>query len=758
MTVWVRPERMDWLPPGISIEAIYRSRGRRGLKILIRSLKRCFVGPQNNDAIRQEIFSILRDVYRKMLPVVAVFAGISLLASLVQTIYGKADYLFWGFQLFLFLLIISAALFLRHLSSLRMFTLILAIIYVLAVASLINRGLAGSGIIHMIFFCVFSGLFLGVRKGLMLLAFSILTIVIIAFAHGSGYIIQKPDAVAYLIYPANWIIHIACIVMYTLLLILAVKGLHEKMISVQVDLKENNRQLATEISTRRETEKALTESEAKYRSVVENSVAGFFIVQNGLLRFVNQRCCDISGYPAGELRNNPEGMDLIIHPDDRKGLAGNIEKCLATKAILPHFDVRLIRKDGEVLVVLITLNVTAYENAPAVTGVFIDITREKQLEAALNQAQKMEAIGQLAGGIAHDFNNILTVFSGYSNMLQMKMSSDDPLKMYVDQMLLAAQKGAGLIQNLLIFSRQQPITIATVDINRAILNTEKLLKRLLTEDITFTLDLSREKITALVDVTQLDRILFNLVSNARDAMPRGGTMALKTGIVFLDDDFRRTHGFGKSGRYAYVSMTDSGMGMDKSTLEKIFNPFFTTKATGHGTGLGLATVYAIVKQHYGFIVAESVPGHGTTFHIYLPYAGADEGSDECVSEVIKTGTEKILIADDNDEVRSFFKDALDMAGYEIIEAVDGNDALEKYSSTENIDLVILDSVMPKRNGREVYNDIVKVNPSVKALFISGYTRDVVLNKGISSHEARFLLKPVSFQQLLDKVREVLDEG
>jgi nitrogen-specific signal transduction histidine kinase/CheY-like chemotaxis protein len=405
----------------------------------------------------------------------------------------------------------------------------------------------------------------------------------------------------------------------------------------------------------------------------------------------------------------------------------------------------------------ITVSITTYKNAPAVTGTFIDINREKLLEAELRQAQKMEAVGQLAGGVAHDFNNILTVFNGYGSVLQMKMSQDDPLRIYVDQILSTAQKAASLTQNLLTFSRQQPITVEPVDINQAILGTEKLLRRLFTEDITFSLRLSPDTIAALVDPTQLDRILFNLVSNARDAMPRGGNLVLETDFVFLDNDFRQTHGFGKSGRYAHITLTDSGVGMDKTTLEKIFNPFFTTKSTGQGTGLGLSTVYAIVKQHNGFIIADSSPSQGTTFHLYFPAVGATARKEEPFPGELKTGTERIMIADDDEDVRTFIQDALRLCGYQTIEAIDGEDAIAKFREAPEIDLVILDSVMPKKNGREAFNEIAKINPRIKALFISGYTRDVVLDKGISAREFHFLSKPITLHLLLSKVREILDE-
>ncbi len=368
----------------------------------------------------------------------------------------------------------------------------------------------------------------------------------------------------------------------------------------------------------------------------------------------------------------------------------------------------------------------------------------------------MEAIGQLAGGIAHDFNNILTALVGYGSLLQMKMAEGDPLRVYANHILSASRKASGLTKSLLAFSREQAVDLEQMNMNDIILGTEKLLRRLLTEDILFNINLTSEDVTIMANATQIDQILFNLVANARDSMPEGGVLHVETKAVTIDSDFVMVHGFGKTGGYALLSVSDTGTGMDKATKEKIFDPFFTTKEVGKGTGLGLFTVYGIVKQHGGYIVAYSEVNAGTTFHVYLPLVQRESEKVECLPFVPTGGGETILVAEDEEEVRQLIREVLDMYGYKVIEAVDGQEAVEKFRTHESVDLVIVDSVMPRKNGRAAYDEILKADPRVKVLFMSGHTRDIVLDRGIAEKEFDFIAKPLSPNELLRTVRTILD--
>jgi two-component system, cell cycle sensor histidine kinase and response regulator CckA len=510
-----------------------------------------------------------------------------------------------------------------------------------------------------------------------------------------------------------------------------------------------------DITERKEAEEALLASETQYRTIVENSLVGFYIIQDNLFRFVNKRFCEIFEYTYEEIVDKLSPI-TSAHPEDRKMVEENMAKCLTGHATKIEYEFRGLKKDGTVINVKALGSSTAYNGRPAATGTIIDVTREKTLESQLRQAQKMEAIGTLAGGVAHDFNNILTALTGYGTLLQMKLDKENPLRHYVDQILSASMKGANLTRSLLAFSRKQPIVLNPVNLNSIVKGTEKLLRRLLTEDIIMKTFLTLDDSTIMADPTQIDQILFNMVTNARDAMPQGGTLTIETKSVILDKEFVTIHGFGSPGNYALLSISDTGVGMDAIVKEHIFDPFFTTKEVGKGTGLGLSTIYGIVKQHNGYITAYSEPDTGTTFRIYFPITSSSVETDRSSSESVRGGNEIILVAEDNKEVRHLIKNILVEFGYTIIEAKDGEDAINKFNKEKTVDLLILDSVMPKKNGKAVYDEISATHPHIKVIFTSGYTRDVVLDKGIEDKRFNFIAKPLSPKELLIKVREILD--
>jgi nitrogen-specific signal transduction histidine kinase/ActR/RegA family two-component response regulator len=392
-------------------------------------------------------------------------------------------------------------------------------------------------------------------------------------------------------------------------------------------------------------------------------------------------------------------------------------------------------------------------------GTVENITDRKHLESQLLQAQKMEAIGTLAGGIAHDFNNILSALIGYGNLLHMKMDNDDPLKIYVGHMLAASEKAVNLTHSLLTFSRKQAIKLQPQKVGAMIRAIEKILLRLLTEDIELNVTTSDTDITVLADVTQIDQVLLNLATNARDAMPHGGTLRIETGEAEINQEFAKSYGYGEPGRYALISISDTGTGMDEKTRQKLFEPFFTTKEVGKGTGLGLSIVYGIVKQHNGYINVASEPGKGTTFQIYLPVVKTTTEERKLASITAEGGTETILIAEDNHDLRKLLVEVLNEKGYTTIPATDGEVALALFMEHKNtIDLLMLDVVMPKMNGKEVFDEVRKGRPDVKVLFTSGYTGDVVLDKGVYDDAVDFIQKPVSPNELLVKIREVLNKS
>jgi two-component system NtrC family sensor kinase len=415
------------------------------------------------------------------------------------------------------------------------------------------------------------------------------------------------------------------------------------------------------------------------------------------------------------------------------------------------------RKDGTEFPVEITTTYVRFGGHEFACGFARDISEKRKLEAQLRQAQKMEAIGTLAGGVAHDFNNILTVIMGLGNLIQMSLNPDDRNKPYIDQIVLSSERAADLTQSLLAFSRKQRITLEPHKVNAVVADTAKLLKRLLTEDITLKVDLTDDHAIAMLDVSQVDQVLMNLATNARDAMPNGGLLTIKTDVATLDETFKKIHGFGRPGTYAHLTVSDSGVGMDEKTMARIFDPFFTTKEVGKGTGLGLASVYGIVKQHEGYITVRSQLFKGTTFDIYLPLVEATVQQPAVTSAALQGGSETILVLEDDRDVRNMITKILSNQGYDTLEAANGDDAIRVFEEhKEKIKLVILDVVMPGKNGREVFDEITRIEPRAKAIFMSGYTGDIVIDKGIQKEDVEFLQKPLSVAKLLAKVREVLD--
>jgi len=390
-------------------------------------------------------------------------------------------------------------------------------------------------------------------------------------------------------------------------------------------------------------------------------------------------------------------------------------------------------------------------------------SEKKQLQKQLSHAQKMEAIGTLAGGIAHDFNNILTAIIGHASLLQMEITKNSPLREGVDNILDAAQRAANLTKSLLAFSRKQNITFNPVNLNKIIKSTKKILLRLIDDNIEFKVTLAKEDLIVLADAGQIDHILFNFATNARDAMPDGGVLTITTESVNLEEKYISDDQKNKderASRYALIRVEDTGMGMDNKTLERIFDPFFTTKEVGKGTGLGLSMVYGVIKQHNGYIDVSSQPGKGTQFRIYLPIIEGNMEAKKAKSSLLpKGGTETLLIAEDDETVKRLSEDLFRRYGYKVIEAINGEDAVKKFKKNmEKIQFLLFDVIMPKMNGKEAYEEIKKIRPDIKALFISGYDHNMINRTGIfNGGGVDFISKPISPQMLLIKVRELLDK-
>jgi PAS domain S-box-containing protein len=543
-------------------------------------------------------------------------------------------------------------------------------------------------------------------------------------------------------------------VIYVIPLAMAVGAVHLRTRGLRRERGEVDSRLQEEMRMRRQAEQALQESAESYHTLVKNSLVALYIVQDGFFRFVNRRFCTVLGYLEEEIVDRMTPGE-VVHPDYRKVLHDHMERIADDELKSLEIELKAVKKDKGVIIIKVLAGSTVYNGQLAHFGTFIDITKEKTLESQLRQAQKMEAIGTLAGGIAHDFNNILTALSGYGTLLRARMEAADPRRHYVDQMLSASHKATSLTQSLMAFGRLQPISLEPVNINALIRGTEGLLRRLITEDIVLSTSLTVEDIVVMADATQIDQILFNLATNARDAMPRGGALTIGTSLVEIDNDFILAHGFGEAGRYALIAVSDTGMGMDEKTRERIFDPFYTTKETGKGTGLGLSTVYGIVKQHRGYITVWSEPLHGATFRIYLPAVRAVATEVQPSAIDLIHGAETVLVADDNREVRGLLKEMLGHYGYRVIEATDGEEAIGKFKAHTAISLAILDLVMPKKNGRQVYEAMKAMRADIKTLFMSGHTKQVIIDRGMEGDGVDFIEKPFAPEEFLKKVAHIL---
>ncbi|OWK34176.1 sensory box histidine kinase/response regulator [Fimbriiglobus ruber] len=391
-------------------------------------------------------------------------------------------------------------------------------------------------------------------------------------------------------------------------------------------------------------------------------------------------------------------------------------------------------------------------------GVQTDVTERRSLEEQFRQAQKMEAVGQLAGGVAHDFNNLLSIITGYSEIILSKAGKDDPIRAFVKEISEASARAASLTRQLLAFSRKTVLEPKVLDLNEVVRETGKMLRRLIGEDILFTNVLDPMISRVKVDPDQLGQMLMNLTVNARDAMPRGGSLTIETRPVELDQEYARLHSDVRPGKYTMLAVSDTGTGMPPDVKERIFEPFFTTKGVGTGTGLGLAVVMGIVKQSGGHVAVYSEVNRGTAFKLYFP-AVEDQASRATARSDVGSvrGAETVLVVEDEDGVRTLVLLILQTHGYKVLAATDGKDALRVVERHQGaIDLLLTDVVMPGMGGREVAQTLQLRFPQMKVLYTSGYTDDAVVRHGILQEETAFLQKPYSLQSLANKVRQVLD--
>lgn len=514
------------------------------------------------------------------------------------------------------------------------------------------------------------------------------------------------------------------------------------------------------ITERKKAEQALRRSEADFRSVVEDAPYGIYRASlNGRFLQVNPALRKMLGY---ELEQDLLKQDLATDIFQHEAEYHRLIELLASTEELRDVEMEWKKQDGTPITVRCSgRRIQGQDSDSTYFEVFAeDVTEKRVLEKQLRMAQKMEAIGRLSGGIAHDFNNLLGVIIGYSRLLRKALSQDNALGEHALEIEKAGQRAASLTKQLLAFSRQQVLTPAVLSLNTLASDMEKMLPRLLGEDIRVSLTLDPNLGNVKADQSQIEQVLMNLAVNARDAMPSGGELTIQTTNVELDVAYTRNHPGSRVGKYVMLAVTDTGIGMDAATLTHIFEPFFTTKELGKGTGLGLATVYGVVKQSNGYIWVDSAPGKGTSFQIYLPQyegCGALQEPKAAPAEKLR-GSECILLVEDAEPLKKLAQSFLESGGFRVLSAGSGEEALEvAMHFSGRFDLLLTDVVMPGLNGRALAEQLLSRQPGMKVLYMSGYTDSFIAGHGVLNPETHLLHKPFTEEVLISKVREVLDE-
>lgn len=518
------------------------------------------------------------------------------------------------------------------------------------------------------------------------------------------------------------------------------------------------RGVMVDINERRRAQEAVLASEAKYRTLFQGVPVGIYrATPDGRMLEANPALAQMLGYEDSSGTMVIDTDTIYVDAAARQKWQALMDK----RGLVRDFETQARRRDGTLIWLRDSARAVRDAQGKVIyhEGILEDITERKQLEEQLRQSQKMEAVGRLAGGVAHDFNNLLTIISGYSDLLLDTLPEQDRSRAQVEEIRKAGTRAATLTRQLLAFSRSQVMAPQVLGLNAVVANMDKMLRRLIGEDIELVTILGENLANVHADPGQIEQVIMNLAVNARDAMPQGGKLTLETANVSLDEAYARMHVTVQAGDYVMLAVSDTGIGMDSHTQAHIFEPFFTTKEKGKGTGLGLATVYGIVKQTGGYIWVYSEPGHGSTFKMYLPKVeplSSQSGQDKTAQSPAR-GHETILLVEDEPALRAMVRGVLESKGYKVLEARHGEDALMVAELHRGpIDLLLTDVVMPGMSGRELAEHLAGAHRETKILYMSGYTDDAIVHHGVLASDVAFLQKPFTPDAVVRKVREVLD--
>jgi two-component system cell cycle sensor histidine kinase/response regulator CckA len=509
--------------------------------------------------------------------------------------------------------------------------------------------------------------------------------------------------------------------------------------------------VARDPGPRQQAEVALRDRAERYRTLADAAFEGLAVTKDGFFVDANERLAEMLGTSLERLPGRP--VSDFVAPEERERVSTMIKQGIEVR-----YEHAALRADGTRLPVEVQGRTWMRAGVPVRVTALRDITERLQLEKQVQLSQRMESVGRLAGGVAHDFNNLITVIISSAHAIE-EIASGGPVSEEVQQIKAAAERAAELTGQLLSFARRQVVEPRSVRLNDLVLAVEKMLRRVIREDVELKAILARELWTIRADPSQLEQVLMNLALNARDAMGGGGTLTIETRNMTVDVGYAATHPEIVPGDYVVMSVTDTGAGMDSATLARIFEPFFSTKGAAHGTGLGLATVYGIVKQAGGHVWVFSEIGKGTTFKVYLPRVDAVDATPRAASVAAPLGGhETLLVVEDNAMVRRVASRTLRTHGYDVLEAGDGEEALRIFESKGGaIDMLVTDVVMPRMSGKELADRLLALRPGLKVLFTSGYTENTIVHHGVVDAGVEFLPKPYEPVKLARKVREVLDK-
>ncbi len=612
--------------------------------------------------------------------------------------------------------------------------------YILGMILLLTIGPFGGGPVWLFAFPVIVAIFLGLRFSLISLALNAGTIIII------GVLLQLEhiDWDYSTINPVEkWVVIGLNFMFLNSIVTISIAIISE---GIQNSLKRQKSIL-----------KSLQKSEEKYRILVENANDAIFVAQDGIIKFANQKTEELTGYLAPELKKRP--FIDFIHQDDKKNVLEKYKRRLKGEKFVDTYSFKIVQKSGFERIVHLNTVLIQWENKPATLNFLKDITQQIEMEAQYRQAQKMESIGRLAGGVAHDYNNALTAIMGFTELAMMDADPAEPLHADLNQVLKAGRRAQDITRQLLAFARKQTIAPIVLDMNETVESMLKMLRRLIGEDIDLVWLPGTNLWHVKMDPTQIDQILANLCVNARDAITGVGKVTIETATKVFDSDYCADHTGFVPGEFAQLSVSDNGCGMDKEILKEIFEPFFTTKDVDKGTGLGLATVYGIVKQNNGFINVYSEPGKGTTIKIYLPQheGKAVDIQGESTEKIPQGHGEIILVVEDDLPILKLAKKILEGLNYNVLIADTPKGAMKLVKEhTGEIHLLITDVIMPEMNGLELSEQLKSLFPDLKCMFMSGYTANAIAHHGVLDEGVHFIQKPFSKNDLATIVRKVLD--